>query len=161
MKRVYYVQRLNAPIGVINPFSFGGGLIDGGFAPDAMKILRDIISFDYMGSAEFEWGAVPTAFKSLFEDKTITKDEFKIGDKNLYVICSSIIKNDVIEWIKQSAIESPQLKERLCLKQTLEGHPYNDYKGWIKIEDDKYCSEPFMFFIDKQMFDNVCKLFGI
>ena len=30
MKNPYLIQRLNAPMGEVNPFSFGGGKINGG-----------------------------------------------------------------------------------------------------------------------------------
>lgn len=57
LKQTYLVQRLNRPTnGYDNPFSFGGGLKNGGLSEDAMKLLRPIFSFDYMGSAEFEFG---------------------------------------------------------------------------------------------------------
>ena len=70
MKNVYYVQRLKKPTGAVNPFSFGGGLINGGLHPAAIEMLKNVFSFDYMGAAEFEWGAVPTAIKALFSDET-------------------------------------------------------------------------------------------
>lgn len=74
MKNVYYVQRLLSA-GDIPPFAFGGGKVNGGISPDVMKLLNKVFSFDYMGSAEFEWGAVPTAIKSLFTNSTTEKSE--------------------------------------------------------------------------------------
>lgn len=161
MKRVYYVQRLKAPREELISFSFGGGLINGGFAPNTMRMLKDIMSFDYMGSAEFEWGAVPSAFKSLFENKAIEKKVIDINGKPVYIISPSTIMPDVVEWIKEASSKYISLKERLGFQEALEGAKYNDFKGWIKIEDDRYCEEPFMFFIDEGMYNNVCKLMGI
>lgn len=161
MKNVYLVQRINAPQGVINPFAFGGGKVNGGFALDAMKQLRNIISFDYMGAAEFEWGAVPTAFEALFTSKPI-KTEIQEVDKWIGVICSEDLKLEAIAWIKEAAHgRHGHLKEHLGLKEALEGKKHTNTKGWIKIEKDKSCEEPFMFFVDKEMFENICKLFNV
>jgi len=53
MKDTYLVQRLNKPVSNtgMEMFSFGGGLKNGGLSGDAMKLLRPIFSFDYMGSS--------------------------------------------------------------------------------------------------------------
>lgn len=73
-EKPWLIQRLNRPHawpeghfmkGKDNPFAFGGGLRDGGFGKKAMDLLRPIFSFDYMGSAEFELGAVPKAIQSM------------------------------------------------------------------------------------------------
>lgn len=53
------------------------------------------------------------------------------------------------------------LKESLGFDRALKGEKYADAVGWLKIEESKYCNEPFMFFIDKNMFEGVKKLFGI
>ncbi len=160
MKNVYLVQRLRKPTGTVNPFVFGGGLVNGGFNPEAMKIIKDIMSFDYMGAAEFEWGAVPTAIKALI---TGALDSFELQlAKPIYVICPTLIRDDVTKWIiNASNGDHGHTKERVGLKEVLNNQPYNDYCGWLKIEEDKYCDEPFMFFTDKTMFENMCKLIGI
>lgn len=46
-------------------FSFGGGYKNGGLSDEAMDLLRDAFSFDYMGAAEFEFGAVPKALQKI------------------------------------------------------------------------------------------------
>ena len=71
MKSSWLIQRLNKPYGENpfglkdNPFAFGGGLVNGGLSHEAMDILRGIFSFDYMGAAEFEFGAVPKALQTI------------------------------------------------------------------------------------------------
>jgi len=59
------VQRLTvvSPDGRLNPFSFGGGLSGGGLTYDAISYLP--FHFDYMGAAEYEWGAVPDCLQTL------------------------------------------------------------------------------------------------
>lgn len=70
----WLIQRLTRPVGAPeghplhgkdNPFAFGGGLKNGGLPKDAMDLLRPIFGFDYMGAAEFEFGAIPKALQSM------------------------------------------------------------------------------------------------
>jgi len=68
----WLIQRLNRPYadkdrGGTNPFSFGGGLVNGGMSKEARKFLASFWEFDYMGASEFEWGAVPAAMQALVE----------------------------------------------------------------------------------------------
>ena len=70
MKRTYLIQRLKKSQaekfkkrGLMgNPF---GGGID--LNREAYNALAQFISFDYMGSAEFEFGALPEAISSIFK----------------------------------------------------------------------------------------------
>lgn len=163
MKNVYYVQRLEKPRGNVNPFSFGGGLVNGGISKEGMDLLKDIMSFDYMGSAEFEWGAVPTALQALAnpELKAAT-NSITLKEQEVYIIAPKATIDDITTWIINAADGNHgHLKESLGFKGALEKAPYARTVGWLKIESDRSCKDPFMFFIDKQMFENVCKLFGI
>lgn len=163
MERVYYVQRLKKPHDNINPFSFGGGLVNGGISKEGMGMLKGIMSFDYMGSSEFEWGAVPTALQALAsEGIKAAINTIICNEQEVYIIAPEAVMAEVTEWVTNTAKgEHEQLKESLNFKRALDKEKYADAVGWLKIEDDRRCDEPFMFFIDKQMFENVCKLFGI
>lgn len=61
------IQRLQPPRDhkLANLFSFGGGYKNGGLSDDAMALLKNVFRFDYMGSAEFEFGEVPKAFQKI------------------------------------------------------------------------------------------------
>ena len=63
--RSYLIQRLGKPTGGIGPFSFGGGFINGGLSNEGAKAISSICIFDYMGAAEFEFGALPKALDSM------------------------------------------------------------------------------------------------
>lgn len=72
IKHTWLIQRLTKPSNVkfgnalmSEVFSFGGGYKNGGLSDDAMAILRKAFSFDYMGAAEFEFGAVPKALQQI------------------------------------------------------------------------------------------------
>ena len=158
MKNVYYVQRLQMPYKghETNPFTFGGGLVRGGLSTEAMDLIKTIFAFDYMGAAEFEWGAVPSALKELF---TLAVNDGLVTyvDEPVYIIAPGWMIDDVIKWV-QAALEDEyvhRLKEPLHLKQALQG---GRTQGWLKIEGDKICKEPFMFFTNEEMFDNMCQL---
>lgn len=166
MKRVWLVQRLQEPIdtGVANPFTFGGGLANGGISPVAMGLLSAMFSFDYMGAAEFEFGAVPRAFQALASlsiSDELTTSVMDIDGSNVYMIAPKTIIDELNEWIleKSSTDYNNDLKESLGLKRSLGG--FSNIKGWIKIEKDRRCDEPFMFFTDETMFNNMSNFLGL
>lgn len=85
---IYLVQRLTTPspskgpLGALaNAFSFGGGLVNGGLSKEAMALLQPIFGFDYMGSSEFEHGAVPKTLGKLAE--CAAKNELVIAKFNV------------------------------------------------------------------------------
>ena len=151
MRRVFYVQRLLAPTQGTNPFSFGAGLRNGGLTPEATTLLKDIFSFDYMGSAEFEFGALPKALEALSESKSLIHFTVTKNNQPLYVICPEDLKDDIKLWLTDC--EYIELKEDLRFNKP-------DVLGWIKIETDTICKEPFMFFKDEEMFTKTTKLFN-
>lgn len=63
------IQNLSAPrdtsLGIRNPFSFGAG--GGRLGDEALKLLNPVFSFEYMGSAEYEFGAVPEGLNKIRE----------------------------------------------------------------------------------------------
>lgn len=157
MERTYLVQRLLKPKEAINPFSFGGGLKNGGLSNDALNLIGKIWSFDYMGSAEFEFGAVPKTLSKILEysNKNATNGEIKLI-KPIFYLCEKNMKKNVEERIKQIAKEKiAYLKEPTFLKESLMGKNFYDYAGWLELNNN------FMFFIDEEMFFNSLNFFGI
>ncbi len=182
MKRSWLVQRLKAPyknsiFGKDNPFSFGGGLRNGGLSDDAMGLLRETFSFDYMGAAEFEFGAVPKALQALARDAAdltafaiaiplaqvppdwrVKTDDVPEGSAELFVICRKSQDNEVVRRIEGWTSEAwPQLKEELRLTSAL--RPYHEWDtevcGWMELDNG------FFFFTDRAMWSATCDLFGI
>lgn len=178
MRSSWLIQRLNKPRGHINPFSFGGGLRNGGLSDEAMDLLNGIFSFDYMGAAEFEFGAVPKTLREMaknskkYEAFTIQiplnkvekdwrdKSESEIsGEAVIYVICN---KNDIEE--VASRIEgyafhryNSNLKETTRLATVLRPHGefINDTQGWLELDNG------YFFFINREMWEKVAELFEI
>ena len=176
----WLVQRLEKPRNwggtpfIDNPFSFGGGLKNGGLSDQAMGLIRDIWSFDYMGAAEFEFGAVPKALEHIAEatleawttdiplsevpanwrDKTKTKPT---GHATIYVLGPYEWKSQITERIREFATENYSLKEHTGLAAAL--RPVEDYDrekcGWLELDNG------FLFFTDKEMWEKASTLFGV
>lgn len=186
MRPTLLVQRLRAPFGhkagplagKDNPFSFGGGLRNGGLKPEAMDLLRDIFSFDYMGRAEFEFGAVPKALSAIAQnaDKYVTttitipladvkkhwKDKTRkppTGTAEVYVICHRDHTKAVEAFIRADAKDG--FETDLCEPTLLDNalRPMEDWDtnrcGWLELDNG------FFFFTDREMFEGVAKLFGV
>jgi hypothetical protein len=188
MQRSWLVQRLKKPYkstilgGVLkdNPFAFGGGLRNGGLSSEAMDLLRDIFTFDYMGAAEFEFGAVPKALNAIVKDSDkyqalsisfplnkVAKDwrdkstEDPTGYVEVFVICNRADTDEVSARIASWAFEpyekTNSLKETTMLSQVL--RPYGDWTpdiaGWFELDNG------FFFFTDKEMWEKTAELFGI
>ncbi len=60
--------------------------------------LNDFINFDYMGSAEFEFGALPKSFWEMVDSiELIVRNKTKIKDNVIHYIC---LKADEEEFLK-------------------------------------------------------------
>lgn len=189
MKRSYLVQRLHAPYksesspnslmnALENALAFGGGLKNGGLSDDAMGLLRDIFRFDYMGSSEFEWGAVPKALTQVAKNANNYKAfEFVIplssvaknwsdkstaiptGVATIYVICDKShieeVKSRICSWAADG--HRNELKERTNLSSALRPiHEWDkDVCGWLELNNG------FFFFTDRDMWEKTARLFRV
>lgn len=162
----YLIQRVSKPINsdgelgkLSQVFSFGGGLKNGGFTQKAFDEFNKIWNFEYMGSAEFEYGGVPKSLSKVIENKEdyrayileIGKEENKTP---IYVIAYDDDQycEDVNSHINSYA-EKPyghRTKESVGLHQVVKGEPsIRDTCGWIDIQNH------FLFFTDKDMFEAI------
>ena len=187
METSWLIQRLQKPFKtdnklaiLANAFSFGGGLVNGGISEEGMKLIKDIFRFDYMGSSEFEWGAVPKAMQKIAKniehyisdgiEVTSSRKPWKLvkgkeqptikKTANIYIICDSgnveEIKQRIIGW----ATDEPyggKTKERINLINSIcpENNWDRDVCGWLELDNG------FFFFTDKEMFEKTAKLFGV
>jgi len=183
LNKTWLIQRLDKPYAKAgmadNPFAFGGGLRNGGLSNDAMALLRDVFSFDYMGAAEFEFGSVPEAFNVIakaatkkklvahtfeFDKSKIEKDWRKeatqaTGTATIYVLCEkgdeAEIEKRVTKWASERY--NNDLKETTHLASVL--HPEGEWVprtgGWLELNNG------FMFFTDETMFKKTADLFGV
>lgn len=178
----WLVQRLTKPrqstiFGADNPFAFGGGLVNGGLSPEAMNLLRPLFGFDYMGAAEFEFGAVPKALNGLAKDAgSLVAPTFTVnladvpkdwndksvtapgGIATIYALCREGQRNEVVARIQSWTTEKyPHLKETLLLTSAL--RPVNEWDGdvigWLELDNG------FVFFTDRVAWEGTCALFGV
>lgn len=159
-------------------FAFGGGLRNGGLSDDAFKLLRKIFSFEYMGAAEFEFGALPEALQCIAKAKleafTVQwplnkvqkhwrdNSKKKLSPKTLaevYVIAPEgdreEIANRIMNWAsdKPNALKCPtRLSSAL---RPVEGEKYHGPVGWLELDNG------FFFFTDREMFKATANLFGV
>lgn len=179
MERSKLIQRLNKPpfnddkfSRLTNVLAFGGGLRNGGISEEASRLLSKVINFDYMGSAEFEFGAVPKSLNRVWDnrEKYITRT-FPVhysysdgwgpqvkkieGDRDIWVICLKDDLKEICTKIKTWAYKpsGTNTKEPILLDASL-ASKYRSV-GWMEIDND------FMFFSDKEMFEGMCELFEI
>lgn len=106
-------------------------------SPDKITGIDSLIEFDYMGSAEFEYGALPKALKVLCGKL----DDLEFGpafsiNKNemLWTLCSPKHTSDLVKfWENVYLGEQQQLKERLFYEDSLEK---SKTKFWWDIENN-------------------------
>jgi len=165
----WLIQRLNKPHNIIiegeavdNPFSFGGGYINGGLLDKAMELIRPIFSFDYMGAAEFEFGAVPEFFQNVVNNiKSYSSWSLEINNTPVYVIGQKELKEQITERIKEISKEGKiYTKEFVGLEEACgldKRYSKEDCRfiGWLELDNN------FLFFVDKDAFEKTKKLFEI
>lgn len=192
-ERTRLIQRLNSPVeasSIPDSFSFGEGFTDEAFA-----LINKLCSFDYMGASEFEFGAVPAAFKKMSKnsDNLIAYTIGVIGSPYFPFRCDFGEEIDHIDFEKQQEMESQfilegtifviapkhivphvndciislaideldSVKENSELARSLFTNPkwakdfYLDDLpvGWLELDNG------FMFFKEREMWDNFCKFF--
>lgn len=88
MKETFLVQRLNKPIkktgGPLDNAHrvLGGGMLQ--LSEKVWNVLDPIFTIDYMGSAEFEFGAIPNTLQGLLRDKEeLCAFQFEIKAKDI------------------------------------------------------------------------------
>ena len=192
------VQRLEKPwksgdiLGDIKAsFAFGGGLKNGGLSDQAFTMLKDIFSFDYMGAAEFEFGAVPQALKMIasnadhLEAFTIqfplseVKEPYSFGyhrvngrrvkKKKVTQECKSLAEIFVIapkEWREELAV---RIKKWACEDYNPGLKASTCLNASLRPTEDYHkrkvgwleLDNGFFFFTDREMFKQVAELFGV
>ena len=174
MEDTYLVQRLKQPTGHINPFSFGGG--GGGMTKEAREVLDKIWSWDYMGAAEFEFGAVPKAFGKM-DGKELVASFLKVsykyffngwrdapeqtfeGKKQVFYICIKEHEDEVKARLKKWAKAEPRnTKERIRFNEGLADMPKeidSGIVGWFELDNG------FFFFADEKMWRSACEILEI
>ena len=167
LRKTYLVQRLKTPYkgNADNPFNFGGGLLRGGMNEEAYRALNQIFTFDYMGSSEFEHGAVPKAIGAIakgFAEGNGVTGQVVIEGVPVYYLTHKNVEKETIKCIEDLAkdpyITKMRLKEWTAFDDAIAARngtmkdarrvPFAMERiGWIELDN---C---FMFFVDKEAFE--------
>ena len=79
---------------------------------DHKKGIDSILSFDYMGSAEFEWGALPDSLDDIRANiKDYSCIDVVINSKTITVFCKESQKEDVSNYLDELSQGKHRLKE--------------------------------------------------
>jgi hypothetical protein len=107
MEQSYLIQRLSAPrvggLGVRNPFSFGAG--GGRLSNEALDLLAPVLNFEYMGAAEYEFGAIPEGLNKIHQHASKGNLSFGTVDVKLKEI--KFDKYGYDGWTERSAETMP------------------------------------------------------
>lgn len=153
---------------LLNTFRFGGKTHEfGGFDPSMVESIASIMSFKGMGSAQYEWGLLPSCFDyfyyNSFNNFSFYLKKYPI---EVHVICKNKdiikIKNFINKislcdsWIDLKKNRCQYLRDIPYFKQSIENlieENDSDFCGWLEL------SNPFFFFIDKKMYQDSINLF--
>jgi hypothetical protein len=162
MEHTWLIQRLTKP--------FKSADIKADFpVPTSLKeaatASKKIVSCDYMGAAEFEWGAIPDTFKHMWENRgaytpfrEVLTFQGPTGtqERVYWGLCRQDQTEDVKALIAKVARGEVRLKEEAYLKEAL--NPVHDFHarvcGWLELDNH------FFFTIDKPMQKGFLRLFG-
>jgi len=171
MERSWLIQRMQKPTGRVNPFSFGGG--GSGFHPEVAKQLAEVCDWDYMGAAEYEFGAPAKALnRMILAKKKLTAGAMKVpyrydspqwGDRiakqfvgtgKVFYLCPKKDAEEVIARIAKWATnyKHGDTRDNVKLDASLAGEEANPngIYGWFDLDND------FMFFTDEKMWRAMC-----
>lgn len=122
--------------------------------------INDLLNYDYMGSAEFEFGALPKSYKRIRFNFNKYK-VFNTGLKNYngvpcYVLCKENIKDEVIDNIKELAKGEQRLKEYI----TFEHHITKSKSSWSKPKENFWwdIGHDFMFWFGQDKNDVITEI---
>jgi hypothetical protein len=185
VKRSWLIQRLNEPMPtgrmstLAETFSFGGGLRNGGLSGNAMELLRGIFAFDYMGAAEFEFGAVPEALSAMARSDELAAWSFDIdlstvpagdwrereskgsGTAVLYAVAPITWCDDVEARVRLWAAKPyTQMQEITLLNQALRPPADPERASWLRTRGWLELDNGFAFFVDREMWEKFATLFA-
>lgn len=144
LKRTFLVQRAETNIEKQvkdNFLAFGGGLRHGGLDDDLASKLNEIIKFEYMGSAEFEFGVLRDSINTIIRnfDNYTTTTVFKEG-KTIYIICNKDEHSQIRKRVEDLVYSDERdLSEPIDLFQVLNQTRNNKvYRTtcWFELDND-------------------------
>ena len=111
---------------------------------DGIKGIDSILSMDYMGSAEFEFGSLPQSLKRLtpqIAEVKIFETKLKSTDgRGLFLVCTERNQDEAIRQVTMAADEKLRTKEYVGLERALKCEYFEyatkDLVVWWDIDHD-------------------------
>lgn len=157
-----YIGEVKTPLKALCKF----GLAATGFNKELSEALSSICRWDYMGSAEYEFGAIPRTLRAMASLKLTTivesinytyrdyrNNKDITGILPIYIIAQKEDLQEVTNRIKTLAIGELRCKERPNFDESLAEYEYSkDIYGWLELNNG------YMFFKDEVMYAHFCAL---
>lgn len=90
---------------------------------EKVKGIDDLLAFDYMGSAEFEFGALPKSLGAILaelDSYKVFKTQYKsLAGVDLFVFCRESERDTVLGWVDSLVQGDVRLKESTYLADAL------------------------------------------
>ncbi len=154
------IQRLKAPSNNAITWAFPSTRT-GLFSQEQIRSLTPILTFDYMGSSNFEFGKVRDAINmtyKFFSENLGTYGQIDL-QKPIFYLTSRSLESDVKKFLTQLSQNGDNhfiFEKPTYLKETLDNRGDDSkYKGWIELNN------PFMFFTDQEMYEGIKSLLNI
>ena len=158
-----YLKEVKSPLQALIKF----GLAATGLPKEAKELISTICVFDYMGSSEYEFGAIPKALRQMTKRKLVAitptiafsyrdyrNSKDITGNRTVYIIAPELDIEEVQKRIENLAIGKENCKERTQFSASLAEAKYDaDILGWFDLDNH------FMFFKDVKMFKDWCAAF--
>lgn len=173
LKRSYLVQRLKIPHTPNFPKRKWDLTKDGTVSQKMIEMRQGVCEYDYMGSSEFEFGAIPDAIRMVM-NKRCYLTPFSMAIKGdsvikpwkdhqhayptdipIYVLCSEAEKEEIQDRIKELFTEPAQknLKELLFYPPLAVNDEMFAVRGWFELNNGFY------FFTSREMWQGMTMLY--
>jgi len=106
---------------------------------EGSKGIDSLVRFDYMGSAEFEWGALPKSLKRIREElNDYTYLDIPIKERVVTVFCKNSQKSEMKQYLTDLAERKFRLKEFAAFNEFVNDSGYfkDRFNFWWDIEND-------------------------
>lgn len=106
---------------------------------ESTKGIDSLVRFDYMGSAEFEWGALPKSLKRIREElNDYTYLDIPIKERVVTVFCKNSQKSEMKQYLTDLAERKFRLKEFTAFNEFVNDSGYfkDRFNFWWDIEND-------------------------
>ena len=138
-RTTWLVQRYSPGTGFINPFGDMNRQLS---TEVAQELMSNVVSPDYMGAAEYEWGAYPECLGEMFEQELVIEeyDGFDIpiyiiaADINFAIKCIQFLYDDTESTYGEYSYNEVSKGDYGSFKKTILGKSRMNTIGWLSLK---------------------------